>query len=181
VVVLFFFHLLPERALLSDIDEELIETYRAVKCMPREVIAGLRRLTVSSEEFYKMRDYRPRTRLNRAVRLLYLNRTAFGGIYRLNSLGQFNVPYGGERTPADLHESDILLKAAGAMRRARVRHIDFEAAISDVKAGDVVYCDPTYTVTHDNNSSGITNATFPGPTRSGSLESRISPLGRAPQ
>ena len=75
-----FFHLLPERALLSDINEELIETYRAIKRAPREVIAGLRRLTVSSEEFYKMRDYRPRTRLNRAVRLLYLNRTAFGGI-----------------------------------------------------------------------------------------------------
>ncbi len=146
-----FFHLLPSRAMLSDVNEELIEAYMAIKYTPRDIIAELKRLPVSSQEFYLMRDYQPRTRLNRAVRLLYLNRTAFAGIYRVNSFGQFNVPYGGQRTPADLHESDILLEAARAMKKARFRRVDFEVAVSEAERGDVIYCDPTYTVTHDNN------------------------------
>src|SRR2546425_3836396 len=120
-----FFYLMPRRALLSDINEELVDTYLAIKYMPRQIIARVKRMAVSSKDFYRVRAYRPRTRLNRAVRLLYLNRTAFGGIYRVNAFGKFNVPYGGERTPADLHESDILLNAARALSNARVRKIDF--------------------------------------------------------
>ena len=145
-----FFHLQPSRAVLSDVNGELIDAYLAVKYEHREVRVGLSRMPVSSKEFYRTRECRPRVRLNRAIRLLYLNRTAFGGIYRVNSFGQFNVPYGG-RTTADLYESDILLQAAKAMKGAKVRQIDFEVAISKAKSGDVVYCDPTYTVTHDNN------------------------------
>jgi len=85
--------------------------------------------------------------------LLYLNRTAFAGIYRLNKDGRFNVPYGGrKRTPAVLWERRLLTRAAAVLKKGvRLVRSDFEAVLRHAGAGDVVYCDPTYTVAHDTN------------------------------
>jgi DNA adenine methylase len=73
-------------------------------------------------------------------------------MYRLNQLGQFNVPYGGgERTPAILWTTDLLREASNALRGITFRKEDFENALERSKAGDVIYCDPTYSVAHGSN------------------------------
>ena len=147
-----FFHLRPVGAVLSDVNADLINVYRVVRSRAGELRRALKGLPVSRRQYDALRVAQPRSQFDRAVRLLYLNRTCFGGIYRLNQSGKFNVPYGGgERTPRILWETDLLLDAAEVLADAEMRTQDFGVAFKRAVAGDVVYCDPTYTVAHDNN------------------------------
>jgi DNA adenine methylase len=147
-----FFALQPAAATLSDINADLINTYVQVRDRADELIATLKTLRVSKKKYYEIRDSKPRSPLARAVRFLYLNRTAFGGMYRLNASGEFNVPYGGgERTTACLWSGDLLTDAAAVLADVDLRVSDFEAVMDEATEGDVVYCDPTYTVAHENN------------------------------
>jgi DNA adenine methylase len=146
-----FFHLRPERAVLSDINDDLINTYEIVKSNSDELLAIIKAMPVSSVHYYRIRDSEPSEPLLRAGRLLYLNRTAFGGVYRLNKLGKFNVPYGGDRTPEALWRNKLIKLASVALAHADIRVGDFEFIMNEVGEGDVVYCDPTYTVAHDSN------------------------------
>jgi DNA adenine methylase len=147
-----FFALRPQRAVLSDVNADLINTYKMVKTRSSALVPRLKRLRVDQVTFECVRQSQPDSEIERAVRFLYLNRTAFGGIYRVNLSGKFNVPFGGgERTPAPLWERGLLADAASALRKVRISHADFESVINRATGGDVVYCDPTYTVTHGNN------------------------------
>lgn len=147
-----FFCLRPPRALLSDINADLINTYIAVQRSPGELIRRVKALPVSTQVYKRLRESAATGSLNKATRFLYLNRTAFGGIYRLNRHGQFNVPYGGgNRGPSPLWSRNLLMNASIALRNAAIELSDFEPVIESAGPGDVVYCDPTYTVTHDNN------------------------------
>ena len=147
-----FFCLRPTAAVLSDVNRELIETYAAVRDSYLKVGELLSRMPVSMEDYYAIRGSRPLGQVERAARFLYLNRTAFGGMFRLNRAGGFNVPYGGgERTPEWLCRADVLARVADLLASADLRHADFEPIVSRAGPGDVVYCDPTYTVVHNNN------------------------------
>ena len=147
-----FFELRPRKAVLSDINPELVNTYCVVRDSVEEIISRLKKLPVNKQTYNSLRSAELNEPISRAVRFLYLNRTAFGGIYRLNLNGKFNVPYGGgERTPAALWERALLKNASEALTSAEVRETDFELVINLAKRGDVVYCDPTYTVAHDCN------------------------------
>jgi DNA adenine methylase len=147
-----FFHLRPSKAVLADINEDLIRTYRAVRRNSSKVLEALRQFRVTKSAYYRIRANEPVDAIDRAARFLYLNRTAFGGIYRVNLQGEFNVPYGGgERTPQILWKSGMLSLASGALRQATLKACDFEPIMASAGIGDVIYCDPTYTVAHDNN------------------------------
>jgi DNA adenine methylase len=147
-----FFRLAPARACLSDVNTELIRTYETVRDRAEAVLPILKKMPVTKATYYRVRGWQPRGRIQQAARFLYLNRTAFGGIYRLNAKGEFNVPYGGgERTPAILWEYNLLERAAAALSQARLHACDFGTALGRARRGDVVYCDPTYTVAHENN------------------------------
>jgi DNA adenine methylase len=147
-----FFALRPKRSVLSDINPELINTYRQVKNQARILLSRLREMPVDQPTYDRFREEEAGASLDRAIRFLYLNRTAFGGMYRLNQEGRFNVPFGGgERTTAPLWEYNLLRTAARALRSAQLQVIDFEGALSAAVEGDFVYCDPTYTVAHNNN------------------------------
>jgi DNA adenine methylase len=147
-----FFRLRPRIAILSDINEDLINVYVQVRDHPSELIKRLKRIRVSERQYYVLRENIPDCPFERAVRFLYLNRTAFGGIYRLNRDGQFNVPYGGgERTPEGLWRDRLIEKASDALQDVQILVSDFESIIDQAQAHDVVYCDPTYTVAHENN------------------------------
>lgn len=147
-----FFGLRPERAFLSDINEDLINTYRQVRDRPVELQDRLREIPVDKETYLSVRATVPECATERAVRFLYLNRTAFGGLYRLNRQGLFNVPFGGgARTPELLWRDNLLVKAAAALEGVEFSISDFESALSGVSDGDLVYCDPTYTVVHNSN------------------------------
>jgi DNA adenine methylase len=147
-----FFALRPKCAYLSDINQNLINTYLQVRDNHRLLISGLRQLPVTKRDYYRIRGRRRHSAIHRAIDFLYLNRTAFAGIYRLNRDGEFNVPYGGgKRTPSQLYETEMLVRAANTLANTTLTACDFEAAMSRAVRGDVIYCDPTYTVTHDNN------------------------------
>jgi DNA adenine methylase len=146
-----FFSLRPTQSLLSDVNPDLINTYRIVRDRIHSLTSAIRGLRVSESNFYEIRSRIPSDPVGRAARFLYLNRTAFAGMYRLNSGGEFNVPYGGDRTPEILWKSSLLKDASIALRHADVCACDFEFALDAARAGDVVYCDPTYTVAHNNN------------------------------
>lgn len=147
-----YFALQPRRAVLSDINADLINTYIQVKRHAPAIIERLKRLSVDEETYYNVRAEEPKARLDRAVRFLYLNRTAFGGIYRLNRQGRFNVPFGGgQRTPSVLWERELLPPAARVLRHAELVVGDFEVVLKEAGSGDLVYCDPTYTVSHSDN------------------------------
>lgn len=148
-----FFHLLPEKAVLADINNELILSYQTVQSEYRAVLETVRAMDVSKDDYYRIRKMVPLTNISKAARFLYLNRTAFGGMYRLNGNGQFNVPFGGgQRTPAPLWERALLKNASRALDGVSIVCADFEQTINMAGAGDVVYCDPTYTVAHDRNA-----------------------------
>jgi DNA adenine methylase len=147
-----FFALQPEVATLSDVNADLISTYIQVRYRPHDLIRRLKELPVDQATYNDLRQAEPRNQTERAVRFLYLNRTAFGGIYRLNQNGGFNVPFGGgQRTPAPLWEDGLLVNASRSLRSAEICVADFEDALAGVGPGDLVYCDPTYTVAHNNN------------------------------
>ena len=147
-----FFALQPKLSVLSDVNADLINTYRQVKNNADDLLEQMKALPVDQTTFDRLRQQRKGTPLQKAIRFLYLNRTAFGGMYRLNQQGEFNVPFGGgERTTAPLWKYDLLRSAARVLRSARLRAFDFEEALAAAVKGDLVYCDPTYTVAHNNN------------------------------
>jgi DNA adenine methylase len=146
-----FFSLRPAQCVLSDINPDLINTYKVVRDRIRGLINEIRGLRVSEATYYELRSRVPSDPVARAARFLYLNRTAFAGMYRLNSKGEFNVPYGGERTPDALWKGALLKNASAALRHADLCACDFEFVLDAARVGDVVYCDPTYTVVHNNN------------------------------
>ena len=138
--------------MLSDINDDLINVYLQVRDKYLEVIDGLRSLRVTKKQYYELRRAVSSCPIERAVRFLYLNRTAFAGMYRLNRAGKFNVPYGGgARTPEPLWRSGLLERASVALQGVVLKTCDFEVAIDGAGKSDLVYCDPTYTVAHENN------------------------------
>lgn len=147
-----FFHLKPEAAILSDANEDLIACYKAIKNHPEQldgVVRGMHKRH-SAAFYYRVRSSTPHSELGRAARFLYLNRTCFNGIYRVNLKGQFNVPMGTKNRVA--FPQGYLLEVARTLKAANIHAGDFEETILNAEAGDFVYIDPPYTVMHNNNN-----------------------------
>jgi DNA adenine methylase len=146
-----FFALAPTRGVLSDINEDLICCYRQIKYNWQKVEAGLRHYAGkhSSEFYYLVRSMAPRSELKKAVRFLYLNRSCFNGIYRVNQFGEFNVPKGSK--DRIIFPYDDFRRVSEDLKGIDLRVCDFEDVINDSKSGDFIFCDPPYTVTHNNN------------------------------
>ncbi len=131
-------------ATLGDVNDDLMATYRALACNPAKVEAGLVALTVSKEQYDQLSQSSPSDDVQRAVRLLYLNRCGYGGIYRINKHGVYNVPFSGGRGIASLWTDDRLVQMSAALNGVNLVTGDFESSLTDVKAGAFVYCDPVY-------------------------------------
>ncbi len=142
-----FFAVAPERAVLSDLNADLIGAFRAVTERPTDLLEAVRALPVDEGTYYRLREEEPEDLLRRAVRFVYLNRTCYGGIYRENKRGKFNTPYGGgSRTPSPLWENSLVDLCAGLLSREGIALAvrDFERSMDEAGEGDVVYCDPAY-------------------------------------
>jgi DNA adenine methylase len=138
-------------AILGDVNEELIAALAVIAEDPERVVSAVWRFTNTAECYYRVRRSRPRTPVGTAARFLYLNRTAWGGVYRLNGRGEFNTPFGDSGRVICRLQS--VVQAAGAFARADLRAVDFEDLMDESGAGDVVYADPPYvspTSGHDN-------------------------------
>ena len=146
-----FFHLRPTSAVISDTNRELIESYAAVRNNWSKVAGLLKRHSRmhSNEHYYRVRAASLREPCARAARLLYLNRTCFNGLYRVNRQGHFNVPIGSKDTV--LLSTDDFDGWADALRNATLLVSDFETVIDDTDQRDFLFVDPPYTVTHNLN------------------------------
>jgi DNA adenine methylase len=147
-----FFSLKPKAAILSDLNLELISAYRALKIEHRNVLRHLSRHAAdhSFDHYYYVRDhFQPRSQAGKAARFLYLNRTCWNGLYRVNRLGKFNVPKGTKS--AVLMDTDDFSSVAKSLQAAELVCSDFEAIVDRATSGDFIYADPPYTVHHNTN------------------------------
>jgi DNA adenine methylase len=146
-----FFHLQPAQSILGDINPDLIAAYRGIKQNWKGVAKSLQYhgRNHSDEHYYATRDKRPKDGIPRASRMIYLNRTCFNGIYRVNLRGEFNVPRGTKDSV--LLDTDCFDEMAKLLERADIRVADFEVLINEAQAGDFVFADPPYTVRHNFN------------------------------
>ena len=140
-----FFDLLPETAYLSDLNNELVVTYNVIKNDVENLIKSLKKHKLGKEYFLKIRAQNPEklSDLNTASRFIYLNRTCFNGMYRVNSKGGFNVPFGKYTNPLICDEVN-LRKASKALKNVEIKKQDYKEVLKKAKKGDFIYFDPPY-------------------------------------
>lgn len=132
-----------QRAILTDKNAELVNVYRAVQQDVEKLIVELEQLAHSEEAYYEIRAQRPRSLIKRAARTIYLNRTGYNGLYRVNRSGDFNVPFGRYKSPKYC-DPPRLRAASLALRDAEIFVADFEHVTQRATRGDAVYFDPPY-------------------------------------
>ena len=146
-----YFHLQPEDALLGDMNPDLISAYKGIQkdhVKLTELLKDHQRKH-SDEYYYEMRKTLFIDPIEQAARFIYLNRTCFNGIYRVNLKGEFNVPRGTKNSV--ILDTDNFEELANSLKNADIRIADFEELIDQAMEGDLVFADPPYTVRHNNN------------------------------
>jgi DNA adenine methylase len=146
-----FFAISPTRAVLSDTNVELILTYKAIKSNWRVVLSLLKEHHQKhcKDYYYMIRGQLPCDYYQRAARFIYLNRTCWNGLYRVNKKGKFNVPIGTKTKVVDKEDNFELI--AVLLRNCRLLNSDFEDVIDEAGQNDLVYVDPPYTINHSDN------------------------------
>lgn len=140
-----FFGLAPKTSVLNDLNSELIFCYQIVRDYPAELFAKLKQMQVSESEFYRLRSVIPESLapVERAARFIYLNKTCYNGLYRVNKKGQFNTPYG-RNGKVSLADEDNLHRVSRLLKNARLISEDYSSAVREAEKGDFVYLDPPY-------------------------------------
>jgi len=144
-----FFSVKPEYGYISDINPELINVYEVVQNNVEELIESLKKHKNTEKYFYQLRDadrteeYRYWSKVEKASRLIYLNKTCFNGLYRMNSDGHFNVPYGFYKNPNIVDEHN-LIACSVLLKKTEIALASFEAVEKKARKGDFVYFDPPY-------------------------------------
>ena len=168
--VLFEFQ--PKNAIVNDINKELINLYSVIQNNVEELISKLSDTDTysnTSECYYKIREldrepqkYNKMTGIDRAARILYLNKTCYNGLYRVNSVGEFNSPFGSYKNPNIVNE--ITLRAVNKYfneSNIKFLNIDFEKAVKNAKKGDFIYFDPPYApISKTSNFTGYNESGF---------------------
>jgi len=137
--------LTDKKVFLSDSNPELVNAYEVVRNELDDLLGLLERYQGlnSRKDYYHIRAEKPRSRVKRAARLIYLNRTCYNGLYRVNRKGEFNVPFGRYRNPK-IYDPENLRAASEALQGVRILCEDFGNVLGRAKPGDLVYFDPPY-------------------------------------
>lgn len=139
----------PSAAIVGDSNEELIDLYEAVRSEPEYVMLELDRLQAYVQDrafYYGLRAVNPNALppSARAARFIFLNKTGYNGLYRVNRAGRFNVPFGSRPAPPSLYSRANICAVSCALQTAELRCGDFEPLMDMAGDGDVVYVDPPY-------------------------------------
>ncbi len=163
-----FFYLQPKKAIINDFNKDLINTYITIQNDVESLIQYLSTYKNDSESYYKIREL-DRTPLfhrmsdtEKASRLIYLNKTCYNGLFRVNSMGEFNSPFGSYKSPNIVNEP-TLRAIHSYFQNADITFLsgDFEVAVKGLKKGTFVYFDPPYDpVSASSNFTGYTNLGF---------------------
>ena len=152
-----FFELQPQNGYISDMNEELINLYSVVRDDVYNLIDDLNKHKISKEYFLKIRNidrtekYNKLSDIQKASRFIYLNRTCFNGLYRVNSQGQFNVPFGNYKTPR-IVDTENLINCSKLLKNTEICCADFSEILKKVQKGDFVYFDPPYVPLNETSS-----------------------------
>lgn len=152
-----FFELQPQNGYISDMNEELINLYSVVRDDVYNLIDDLNKHKVSKEYFLKIRNldrtekYNKLSDIQKASRFIYLNRTCFNGLYRVNSQGQFNVPFGNYKNPK-IVDAENLINCSKLLKNTEICCADFSGILNKVQKGDFVYFDPPYVPLNETSS-----------------------------
>ena len=141
-----FFAVSPNKGTVNDVNPRLVNFYKVVRDRPIELIAEASKYPYEKETYYKLRERFNEGGLDTvedAALLLYLNKTGYNGLYRVNSHGKYNVPFGKYKNPTIVPEEDILA-ASETLRRIELRCEDFSYLLDVAREGDIVYLDPPY-------------------------------------
>ena len=146
-----FFYISPQNSILSDLNKNLIETYKAIK---NDWASVLKELNVhqenhSKEYYYIIRDEISKKPAKRAAQLIYLNRTCWNGLYRVNKNGKFNVPIGTKLKV--ILDTDNFEAISLKLKNTTLVCSDFEETINNCSKNDLLFVDPPYTVCHNKN------------------------------
>jgi DNA adenine methylase len=161
----FFFRLESEnrikKAYLCDSNRELINAYSFIRTQVFELMAELASPEYANNPvaYYKIRASNPTSKVERAARFIYLNKTAFNGLYRVNSKGGFNVPFGKYENPRIL-DSENLLRVHRALQKDDLYCGDFTIVLKNARRGDLVYFDPPYHPISKTSFTGYTKNSF---------------------
>ncbi|MCK4441650.1 MAG: Dam family site-specific DNA-(adenine-N6)-methyltransferase, partial [Sulfurovaceae bacterium] len=140
-----------KKVILSDINIELVNTYNIIKNNPFELISKLEEYKEqhSKDFYYKIReldrdkDYEKLDDITKATRFIYLNKTCFNGLYRVNKKGYFNTPMGSYKNP-NVADKDTILRASEALQNVKIVRHSFKEVLKKVKQDDLIYFDPPY-------------------------------------
>jgi len=147
-----FFYIGPAEAEISDISSHLISMYTNVKDAPEEILEYLKPLKADREHFDKVKASVPENDIEDSARLIFLNKTCWNGLFRVNSDGIFNVPFGRPKTDFIIDESNFL-RCSKLLKNPRITVLkqDFQEIETCVKRGDFIFCDPPYITSHNRN------------------------------
>lgn len=145
------FDLQPKKAVINDYNEELVNVYNVIRDTPDELIEDLKKHENTAAYFYEIRsvDRNPLfdslTDIQRASRIIYLNKTCYNGLYRVNHAGEFNSPFGKYKNPNIVNEP-VIRAVSKYLNTAKIRimHGDYASALKDISADSFVYLDPPY-------------------------------------
>ena len=165
------FHILIERngqrCGISDLNSDLVLAYTTIRDKTEELIVSLKNHSKNYQKnsksyYYTIRDTNPRSAIEKTSRLLFLNRTCFNGLYRVNKKGKFNVPLGRYTNPNIINEENIRsVSQVLQSHRISIKCRDFGAVLEDAKKHDLVYFDPPYQPVSDTaNFTSYTNKSF---------------------
>lgn len=140
-----FFDLLPKNAELSDLNNELVTTYNVIKNDLNDLIESLQKHIYDKEYYLEVRAKKIEDLSDTEVasRFIFLNRTGFNGLYRVNKSGQFNVPFGRYNNPVICDEEN-LRRVSDALQEVKITHQDYKNVLKTAKSGDFIYLDPPY-------------------------------------
>jgi len=145
-----FFYLLPKKAILSDNNFELINCYRVIKMKVFELIEMLKQHIYDKDYYYKIRaldrnidQYNNLSEIEKAARTIFLNKTGYNGLYRVNQKGFFNVPFGRYKNPK-ICDRKNLIAVHQALQNVEIIHGSFELCLELSESGDFIYLDPPY-------------------------------------
>lgn len=145
-----FFALRPQKATISDSNPDLTAAFMVLQSEPEALMSALQTLEPTAEAFARIRAECPDTELERAARTIYLNRTAFNGLWRVNRAGKFNVPFG-FRAGTRVCDRERLERCSSDLQGVEIVPGDFRRLLRRPNRGDATYLDPPYTVSHNNN------------------------------
>jgi len=146
-----FFFLQPPKAILTDVNDELINAYTVIRDHWQPLGKALARHQAlhNDEYYYAVRATPACSGIDGAARFIYLNRTCWNGLYRVNQRGEFNVPRGTKNSV--LLDSDDFERLSSTLKSAKIKAADFEDSIEMAKRGDLLFVDPPYTTMHNHN------------------------------